>query len=197
VTEPVRVVPADEASWADLQAVLGTRGATSRCQCQRYKLGSGESFGSFPVEERAERLRQQAHPGHPGAPTSGLVGYLGDEPVGWCAVESRSAYDGLRRVFRVPWEGRDEDRADPSVWAVTCVLTRAGFRRRGVSRAMVAATVDHARDRGARAVEGYPIITTDVIAEELHVGTLATFEAAGFVVVSRPTPRRVVARIDF
>jgi len=101
------------------------------------------------------------------------------------------------RVFRVPWEGRDEDRTDPSVWAVTCVFTRAGFRRRGVSRAMVAATVDHARVRGARALEGYPITTTDVIPEELHVGTLASFEAAGFRVVSRPSPRRVVARIDF
>jgi GNAT superfamily N-acetyltransferase len=197
VSEPVRIVPANEATWADLQAVLGSRGATGRCQCQRYKLGRGESFGSFPVEERAERLRQQADPGHPGGPTSGLVGFLGSEPVGWCAVEPRSAYDGMRRVFRVPWEGRDEDRSDSSVWAVTCVVTRAGFRRHGVSRAMVAATVDHARDRGARAIEGYPITTTEVVAEELHVGTLATFEAAGFTVVSRPTPRRVVVRIDF
>ena len=196
MSEPVRVVPANEATWEDLQAVLGTSGATGRCQCQRFKLGRGESFGSFPVEERAERLRQQADPGHPGGPTSGLVGYLGSEPVGWCAVEPRSAYDGLVRVFRVPWEGRDEDRSDPTVWAVTCVVTRRGYRRRGVSRAMVAATVDHARERGARAIEGYPIATTDVIAEELHVGTLATFEAAGFRVVSRPTLRRVVVRIE-
>ena len=35
-----------------------------------------------------------------------------------------------------------------------------------------------------------------MIAEELHVGTLAAFEAAGFTVVSRPTPRRVVVRLD-
>ena len=195
--DEVRVVPANEATWEDLQAVLGSRGAASRCQCQRFRLGRGESFGSFPQEERAERLRQQADPGHPGGPTSGLVGYLGPDPVGWCAVGPRSSYDGLVRVFRVPWDGRDEDRTDASVWAVTCVLTRAGFRRRGVSRAMVAATVAHARDRGARALEGYPIATTDVISEELHVGTLASFEAAGFRVVSRPSVRRVVARIDF
>ena len=195
--DAVRVVPASEATWEDLQAVLGTRGTGSRCQCQRFKLGRGESFGSFPAEERAERLRQQADPGHPGAPTSGLVGYLGPDPVGWCAVEPRASYDGLVRVFRVPWEGRDEDRTDPTVWAVTCVFTRVGFRRRGVSRAMIAATVGHARDGGARAVEGYPITTTDGIAEELHVGTLATFEAAGFRVVSRPSVRRVVVRVDF
>lgn len=195
--DEVRVVPANEATREDLQAVLGSRGAASRCQCQRFRLGRGESFGSFPQEERAERLRQQADPGHPGGPTSGLVGYLGPDPVGWCAVGPRSSYDGLVRVFRVPWDGRDEDRTDASVWAVTCVITRAGFRRRGVSRAMVTATVAHARDRGARALEGYPITTTDVISEELHVGTLTSFEAAGFRVVSRPSVRRVVARIDY
>ncbi len=49
----------------------------------------------------------------------------------------------------------------------------------------------------ARALEAYPITTTDVITEELHVGTVPTFEAAGLEIVSRPTPRRVVMRIDY
>lgn len=39
--------------------------------------------------------------------------------------------------------------------------------------------------------------TTEVIAEELHVGTRGTFAAAGFAEVSRPTKRRVVMRIGF
>ena len=52
---------------------------------------------------------------------------------------------------RVVWSGRDEDREDVSVWAVTCFVTRAGFRRRGVSAALAAAAVGFARDRGARA----------------------------------------------
>ena len=103
----------------------------------------------------------------------------------------------MLRVFKVPWEGRDEDRDDPTVWAVTCLFTRAGFRKRGVSRALARAAVDFARDRGARALEAYPITTTDVIAEELHVGTVPTFAAAGLTVVSRPTTRRFVMRIDY
>ena len=41
------------------------------------------------------------------------------------------------------------------------------------------------------------MITKDVITEELHVGTEGVFAAAGFTVVSRPTVRRVVMRIDF
>ena len=196
--DAISVVPANVASWEDLQAVFGSRGAAAGCQCQRYKLAPRESFRSFPAEERASRLRQQTDSGHPESDTtSGLVAYLDGEPAGWCAVEPRSAYDGLARVFRIPWEGRDEDKADASVWAVTCFFTRKGFRKRGVSRALAKAAADFARERGARAIEGYPIITKDVIIEELHVGTRSVFADAGFTEVSHPTLRRVVMRIDF
>jgi GNAT superfamily N-acetyltransferase len=194
----ISVVPANEASWEDLRTIFGTRGTAARCQCQRFKLRRRESFGGFPAEERADRLREQTDCGHPGpGPTSGLVAYLDGEPVGWCAVEPRTAYEGLLRNNRVPWTDRAEDKSDDSVWAVTCLLTRAGYRKRGISRALARAAVDFARERGARAIEGYPINTKDVILEELLVGTVATFAAAGFTEVSRPTLRRVVMRIDF
>lgn len=196
--DELSVVPANQASWDDLQTIFGTRGAASGCQCQRFKLARRESFASFPAEERGFRLREQTDCGQPESDTtSGLVAYLGDEPVGWCAVEPRTAYSGLIRNNRVPWTGRDEDRADDSVWAVTCLFARAGFRKRGVSRALASAAVGFARDRGARALEGYPILTTDVITEELLVGTRSVFADAGLREVSAPTPRRVVMRIDF
>jgi len=195
----IRVVPANEASWEDLQAIFGTRGAASRCQCQRYKLQPREFFAGFPVEERAHRLRQQTDCGHPeSGVTSGLVAYLDDEPAGWCAVEPRTAYGGLVRNNRVPWEGRAEDKADDSVWAVTCLFTRVGFRKRGISRALARAAVAFARERGARAIEAYPMTTTkNLILEELHVGTEGVFAAAGLTEVSRPTLRRVVMRVEF
>jgi GNAT superfamily N-acetyltransferase len=194
----ISIVPANQASWEDLQTVFGTRGPAHTCQCQRYKLRPREAFRSFPIEERAHRLRAQAECGHRDASTTaGLVAYLDGEPVGWCAVEPRPAYTGLVRNNRVPWEGRDEDKSDDSVWAVTCLFTRAGFRKRGISRALARAAVDFARERGARAIEGYPMIRKDVLVEELHVGTERTFADAGFTVVSRPSLRRVVMRIDF
>jgi GNAT superfamily N-acetyltransferase len=194
----IEVRPANEASWEDLQAIFGTRGPASRCWCQRYKLAARESFGAVPAEDRARRLREQTECGHSGSETtSGLVAYLDGEPAGWCAVEPRPEYTGLVRVYRVPWEGRDEDKDDASVWAVTCLFTRAGFRKRGISRALARAAVDHARAGGAHALEAYPITTKDVITEELHVGTAGVYAQAGFTEVSRPTPRRAVVRIDF
>jgi GNAT superfamily N-acetyltransferase len=198
-TEPaISVVPANEASWEDLQTILGTRGPGARCQCQRFKLRPREYFNGFPAEERATRLREQTDCDHPEAErTSGLVAYLGDEPVGWCAVEPRCNYSGLVRNNRVPWEGREEDKTDDTVWAVTCFFIRKGFRHRGLGRELARATVDFARRRGARAIEGYPINTKNVIIEELLVGTVDMFTGAGFTEVNRPTLRRVVMRIDF
>ncbi len=197
----LRIVPANEAGCEDLQTVFGTRGSAALCQCQRFKLQPKESFGSFPAEERAHRLRQQTECGRPDSETtSGLVAYLDGEPVGWCAVEPRTAYSGLLRVYRVPWTGRTEDKTDDSIWAVTCVFARAGYRRRGISRALARAAVDFARERGARALEAYPMITEpgkEVIWDEIHVGSRSIFADAGFTEVHRPTLRRVVMRIDF
>jgi GNAT superfamily N-acetyltransferase len=194
----ISIVPANEASWEDLQAIFGERGPAARCQCQRFKLRRRESFNNFPVEERAHRLRMQTECGHPDSETtSGLVAYLEGEPVGWCAVEPRTAYEGLVRNNRVPWEGRDEDKADDSVWAVTCLFTRRGYRKRGVSRALARAAVDFARERGARAIEAYPMTTKNALLEELLVGTERTFADAGFAEITRPTKRRAVMRIDF
>lgn len=201
VTDSVRIVPANRAGCEDLQTVFGARGSAAGCQCQRFKLAPREAFNSYPVEERALRLRAQTNCGQPRATTtSGLVAYLDGEPVGWCAVEPRPAYDGLLRVFRVPWEGRAEDKTDESVWAVTCVFARAGYRRRGIGHALARAAVDFARERGARALEAYPMLTQpgeDITWGELHVGTRSMFAAAGFDEVHRPTPRRVVMRILF
>ena len=85
-TPGIRIVPANEASWEDLQAVFGTRGDPSRCQCQRFKTRGRQwdsERASVPVEQRAARLREQTRCGHPEArTTSGLVAYLDGEPVG-------------------------------------------------------------------------------------------------------------------
>lgn len=195
----VTIVPANQASSADLQAIFGMRGYSSTCQCQFFKISSAE-WDSVPVEELRERLRAQTRCGHPAArTTSGLVAYLDAEPAGWCAVEPRTEYLRLARM-RVPWLGRDENKADDGVWAVTCFVTRVGYRKRGISRALARATVDFARNRGASAVEGYPLVPEpgeSFTWGELYVGSRSIFADAGYAEVSRPTPRRAVMRIDF
>ena len=74
------------------------------------------------------------------------------------------------------------------------------YRRRGITYALAAATVSYARDRGARALEGYPMIVPpgkEITWGELHVGSRQVFADAGFAEVSHPSPWRVVMRINF
>ncbi len=191
--EQLTIVPANEAAWEDLQAIFGRSGETARCWCQRFRMLPKESWASEGPEELAARLQDQTACGDRKArTTSGLVAYLEGEPVGWCAVAPRADHPRLLRDCRVPWLERNEDKTDTTVWAVTCFVTRAGYRRRGISRALAAASVGFARDRGAGAIEGYP----DFV-DGGAVGTLATFADAGFTEVSRPGTRRAVLRIDF
>ena len=193
----VSVVPANEASWEDLQTVFG-RGAAAKCQCQRIKLGDGAWYGT-PVEERAQRLREETDCGHPEADaTSGMVAYLDGEPVGWVAVEPRASYQRLRGSS-VPWAGRAEDPDDPDVWAIVCFAIRPGFRRQGLTLPLTKAAVQYARAHGAKAVEGYPMVRRagqTVSWGEMSVGSRGTFVAAGFREVSHPTTRRVVVRFE-
>ena len=200
-TPDLAIVPANEATWDDLQAVFGTRGDRGPLPVPAVQAPAEGGVREVPVEERARRLREQTGCGHPESETtSGLVAYLDGEPVGWCAVEPRTAYPASLRNNRVPWEGRTEDKADDSVWAVTCFFARAGFRRRGISRALARAAVDFARERGARAIEGYPMLTKP---GRGSAGASSTSAAAassrppGSSEVSQPTLRRVVMRIDF
>ena len=197
--EQMTVVPANQASWDDLVAIFGTADYACRCQCQRFKV-VGWFWRDTTLDERTTMLQDQTACGDADAPaTSGLVGYLDGEPVGWVAVEPRTAYPKLR-TSRITWSGRAEDKDDDGVWAVTCLVIRKGFRGRGLTYPLARATVDFARQRGARALEAYPMITQpgkQITWGELHVGAAQVFEDAGFVEVSRPTVRRVAMRIDF
>jgi GNAT superfamily N-acetyltransferase len=197
--EQVRTVPANEASREDLAEIFSVRDA-SRCQCQRFKV-LGWIWHDTDEVQRAARLQAQTRCGRPDAEdTSGLVAYVDDEPAGWVAVEPRIAYPKLR-TLRVPWTGRpDEDRDDPGVWSVTCFVVRKGYRGRGLTYHLARAAVDHARERGAQALEGYSMIThagKEITWGELHVGARQVFEEAGFRPVGKPTIRRVIMRIDF
>lgn len=189
--------PANEASWAELEAVFDCADA-GKCRCQRYKV-EGWIWRDSTLEGRVAAQRRQSGCEDPGAEgTSGVVAYVDGEPAGWVAVEPRTAYPKLR-TMPIPWKHRDSDRDDPGVWAVTCFVVRKGFRGRGLTYALARAALEHARANGATAVEGYGMQTEPgrtITWGELHVGARQVFEEAGFTEVTHPTKRRFVLRVD-
>jgi GNAT superfamily N-acetyltransferase len=209
--DPIELIirPANQVPWADLQAVFGERDS-GRCNCQRFKT-RGWFWEQATDEQRRASLREQANCDDPAATsTTGLVAYLlargergerGERtPVGWVAVEPRTEYPRLLGLPTV-WKGRPgEDKQDDSVWSVTCFVVRKGHRGRGLTYALAAAAVEYAQANGARALEGYAMLTQpgkEITWGELHVGARQVFAEAGFTEVSRPSVRRAVMRIDF
>jgi GNAT superfamily N-acetyltransferase len=207
------IVPANEATWADLAAIFGTADS-GRCNCQRFRT-RGWFWDQATDEQRRARLREQTNCDDPEATsTTGLVAYLTEGghlpgqrppvprgvPVGWVAVEPRTEYPRLLGLPTV-WKGRPgEDKQDDGVWAVTCFVVRKGYRRRGLTYALAAATIPYAKANGARALEGYAMRTQpgrEITWGELHVGAVQVFADAGFREVSSPSVRRAVMRVDF
>ncbi|MGH3491026.1 MAG: hypothetical protein ACRDP8_24320 [Actinopolymorphaceae bacterium] len=117
----------------------------------------------------------------------GVLGYLLDDPVAWCAVAPRAAYESIVRSRTLPID----DPGDETIWAVNCLFIRAGFRQRGLTLPMVEAAVEYARQSGARIVEAYPV---EILPGDTSRGTLGTFLDAGFSVYAkdRTTSKRNV-----
>lgn len=125
----------------------------------------------------------------------GVLARLSGEPVGWAACGPRSRYagaEGHRRALLAVLDPAE----DESVWLVPCLFVRADQRGRGVTRALVEAAVDLARERGAVAVEGWPLTGPDPAPADLFVGRQSTFEALGFRPEAQPDPRRAIVRLD-
>jgi GNAT superfamily N-acetyltransferase len=195
------IVPANQATWADLAAIFGSADSR-RCNCQRFR-SRGWFWDQATDEQRRAQLRDQTNCDDPEArSTTGLVAYLkdGGVPVGWVAVEPRAEYPRLLGLPTV-WKGRPgEDKQDDGVWSVTCFVVRKGYRRRGITYALAAATVPYAKANGARALEGYAMRTQpgrEITWGELHVGAVQVFADAGFTQVSSPSVRRAVMRVEF
>lgn len=189
MTDAVVIESVGSASWAALETVFGTRGDPAGCWCQWFKL-SRKAWDDTAPEGKAALLREQVTAAEP---SPGVLATLDGEPVGWAAVEPYAAYPSLARS---PISKRGEgDPADP--WAVTCFVVRLDYRKRGVARALLAGAVEHARERGASVVEGYPVdpeVRPSLSNAERYHGTVSLFRTAGFEVVRRPSATRAVMR---
>jgi len=122
----------------------------------------------------------------------GLIAYYADEPVGWCAVQSREAFPRLDRS-RILKRIDDEP-----VWSITCLFVTRDYRQRGVSRILIEAAVKHAIKCGARIVEGYPVEPKKDRMPDAFAwtGLASSFRAAGFVEVARRSPTRPIMRFS-
>lgn len=122
----------------------------------------------------------------------GLLGYVDGEPVAWCAVGPRDDFPSLNRSPVL--KPIDET----PVWSIVCLFIHRRFRGRGLGEAMVRRAVAYAAERGASTLEAYPTSPRGkrLAPVSSFMGTPALFERAGFVEIARPSPARVIMRLQ-
>jgi ribosomal protein S18 acetylase RimI-like enzyme len=104
------------------------------------------------------------------ARANGLVAYRVGRVVGWCHAAPKS------ELLSVP-AGSAEDTAG----AIVCFVVAPDARRQGIATALLAAAIEHLRERGMRAAEAYPLsVEAAATAQALYVGPKATYLRAGF-----------------
>lgn len=182
----LRFVSLSADRWSDLETLFGERGACGGCWCMAWRLPRKEfDAGKGPGNRSAFRkiVTQGDAPG--------VLALVGDEPVGWCAVAPRQTYVALERsrVLK-PLDNQP-------VWSVSCFFVRKDRRRAGLGTQLLSAAVDFAGKRGAKIVEGYPIIphSENVPAPFAWTGTVELFEKAGFTKAGAHSKARPIMRI--
>ena len=142
-------------------------------------------------EENAAELGAALRSGDPSA--SGLVAREpgSGEIVGWMKLTMRAAVPKLRSlpVYRSLPLGPED-----TTFVIGCFLVDPRFRKRGVARALVAAAIEVARERGARAIEAYPHAASPLGPHEVWMGPADLFASLGFRRVAGELPYPVLRR---
>ena len=172
----VQVRPLTAETWDALAELFREGGDPRWCWCQYWRLRS-KDMAAAKVPQLRERLHEQALSTEP----PGLVAFDGDRAVGWVSLGPRTDFERIVRSRVIPTID------DRPVWSIVCFAVASTARGQGVARALLDAAIEHARERGADALEAYPVASADgapIHAEAAFTGTLPMFEGAGFRVVA-------------
>jgi GNAT superfamily N-acetyltransferase len=177
--------------FEDVQTMVGPKRPDANvCWCLSYRIPSKE-HRTLVGRARGRKVKQLLEDG-----PLGVLAYDGDEVVGWAAVAPR-ADTTFARNRKIPHVD------DGPVWSVWCIRVRPGHRRAGISHHLLRGAIEFARDRGAPAIEGYPVDNRGekVDLTMAYVGTRRLFEQAGFEKVADTESTldgfpRVLMRLD-
>jgi GNAT superfamily N-acetyltransferase len=180
--EPVQLTfkPVTRATRDDFIAVFAGPGGPKYCWCMLWRASKDELKQNNSAARKTQILGRIDR-----RVPIGLVGYRDGEPVAWVSIAPKPTFPGNLG-------GPQSDAAD-KVWSLTCMYMRRAIRGQGVGHQLIDAAVRHARKRGARVVEAYPVDPTSP--SYRHMGFVPAFTAAGFTNAGRAGTRRHVVRL--
>jgi GNAT superfamily N-acetyltransferase len=169
--------------WPALEDLFGKLGACGGCWCMYWRIGA--AYRKRPRARNKAAFKAIVTHG----PPPGLLAFEGELPVGWCQLTPRADVPWLDREWRL----RRVD--DMPVWSISCLYVRKGYRRKGVTAALIEAAVKAAKRAKAPALEAYPL-DADKTPSTSGTGFATTYARAGFKTIARHVPPRPIMRHD-
>ena len=162
-----------------------------------YQRPSGGTMkGLTPTERRANNKRDKKLLVD-GNRSHGVLLYDRENPIGWCAY-------GLKQEFPRIDSGRNYKRLDveknpEKLWRITCFFVDRDYRKKGVAKAALNATLDSIKAKGGGVVEAYPVTHNSARAWSkwsnwFWFGTESMFESEKFRVVGPMGPHHLLMR---
>jgi GNAT superfamily N-acetyltransferase len=177
----LKIRPLTPNLWPEVEDLFGELGACNGCWCMYWRIGS-----AYHKRPRA-RNKAAFHEVVKNGPPPGLLAFDGNLAAGWCQLTPRDALPWLDRAWRL----RRVD--DVPVWSLSCFYIRKGYRKRGVTSALIAGALKIAKSAGAPALEAYPL-DADLTPSSSSTGFASTFTRAGFKIIARRTLQRPIMR---
>ena len=165
--------------WPAFADLFGKHGACNGCWCMYWRIGG--AYSRQPREKNRAAFQRIVKKG----PPPGLLAFDGETAVGWCQLTPREDLPWLNQAKRT--QPADE----LPVWSLSCFYVRSGYRRKGVSAALIKAALKAAKRAQAPALEVYPMD-----APRSFTGMISTFKKAGFKTVAQHAPKRPIMRHD-
>jgi GNAT superfamily N-acetyltransferase len=188
----IEIVPLTPERWPDVTALFDEGGDPKSCSCMFWRVRSKDWTFANAAEAR-DGLHALVQARRDPAP--GLLAYADGRVVGWVSVAPREDYERLTSSRVRPTID------DTPVWSIVCFVVSRSARGQGLTTRLLDAAMDYAAERGAPALEAYPVDVGEgrVPAALGYTGLLPTFLAAGFEVVHaidspQATVRRVIVR---
>ena len=166
----IEVTPAHD--FEDVATMFAPRNPESSvCWCLSWRLGSAENRelrGTARADKVRELCSRELAPG--------VLAHIDGQVAGWAGIAPRAELHPFEHSRKIPHLD------DLPVWSLWCLRVRPGYRKQGVTRALIDGAVAYARASGAPVVESYPVDNAGqpVDLTMAYVGTRSMFERAGF-----------------
>ncbi|MDA1036377.1 MAG: GNAT family N-acetyltransferase [Chloroflexi bacterium] len=172
--------PVDEDRWPDMRVLAEASPELSRCWCMEWRPMPDADRDNLPAREVA--LGGLVKRGVP----IGILGYVDGDPIAWCSIAPKPTYYSL-------WESNADGASVVSAWAIVCFFIHEKMRGKGLTKHLIAAAVDYAREHGATLVEAYPVDPDSP--RDGFMGFLSSFEHVGFREVAAPEKGRHIVQL--